>query len=200
MKTTTPSGGLRIITALIDFMFYGILIFIFNLIVISIYGFEIMLMTFVAYFETDIPNNLFIDYLVLSSIINLFLGIIYYAVIPYYSKGQTIAKYLLKLTVVNVKGENPSLLKHALRSVILWNNYLTLPVLPFALWRFEVYRNLSSSFLSISAIFIAVSVIMMFNVKDPRGLHDLLLKTHVVLINPTEPKKDWLAEKDTEIV
>lgn len=200
MKTSTPSGGLRIITAIIDFTFYGILIFIFNLIVISIYGFEIMLMTFVSYFETDIPSGLLIDYLVLSSIINLFLGIIYYAVIPFYSGGQTIAKYLFKLTVVNVKNENPSLVKHALRSIILWNNYLTLPILPFALWRFEVYLSLSSSFLSISAIFIVVSIVMMFNSKDPRGVHDLLLKTNVVLLNPVEPKKDWLIEKDSETV
>lgn len=116
-----------------------------------------------------------------SSIINIGLLIIYFGVIAYLMKGQTIGKKLFNIKVVpaSKKELNPSLFM--LRAILVTNfipkliNIIALMLCNKNTW-YQI-NNLTSN-LSLVLLFIMVGF-MIFR-DDERGLHDIICQTKVI--------------------
>ncbi len=184
-------GQSRFFAALIDVFIYYLLLMVFNVILLFIYGIEGLLMAVVNYIESGQTSALFIEFFIITSFINALVGVVYYAVIPYYSQGQTIAKYFLKLVTVDTKMQNPSFIKYVLRAIVIWHSYLNVILLPVILFRFSLFTDLTASFLFVNAVLLFVSAFRVFQKEDPRGIHDLLTNTRVVSLVPQPRVDDW---------
>lgn len=148
--------------------------------------------------------------LVILTLLELVLGIIYFVVIPAKKNGQTFGKMMLKVKVINEIGENPGYKAHFIRAIQIWGNYL----LAFAL---ILYFFNATAFMIVTIIvaFLVngitfVSIIMLVARTDERGLHDLLADTTVVrvdenlnqdFINKTTQMNEWanIVDGDDEI-
>ena len=88
---------------------------------------------------------------------------------------------IVKIKVVNDKGERPSIWNMVIRGLLIYGIVTTL------------YRTISINFLdmekfnysvsvisAIESMIIIVSILMMLYKKDGRGLHDIIAKTNVI--------------------
>ncbi len=114
-------------------------------------------------------------------VINIGMMILYFGVMQYLLKGQTLGKKIMKLKIVSATGDdiNPNLFM--LRSVLITSfipNLINILLLLFCnkeTW-FEFYSIISmihSTFMFIMVAFIVLR-------KDGRGLHDLIANTKVI--------------------
>ena len=191
MNYYLPSSQKRFFAALIDLFLYFLILFLFNLVLVFIYGAESLIITVLSYIETGSPSVLFIEYFVITTIVNTFLGIIYYGVIPYYSNGQTVAKYFYKLVAVNKSLLNPSFVQHCLRATFIWYSYLNFILLPLAFFNFSLFTDLTSGFLIVNGALIIVSFFRIFNRSDARTIHDLVTHTRVLTTVQKPQVEDW---------
>ena len=105
----------------------------------------------------------------------------YYIVFAYFNKGQTLGKKLLKIKVVNDKGERPSIWNMVIRGLLIYGIVTTLySTISINFLDMEKFNYSVSVISAIESMIIIVSILMMLYKKDGRGLHDIIAKTNVI--------------------
>lgn len=130
-----------------------------------------------------------------NTIITLICTLLYFGVLQYFLKGQTIGKKILKLQVVSATDKKLNIFNFILRSLIV-NDILLNTVGTFFLVYAskQVYTEATSIISTIISITEAVIIFTVLTRQDTRGLHDLLFGTKVISTVPT------LKEKGVKIV
>lgn len=148
-KATVTTWG-RIGTYILDLIFLGLAETPF-IIFLMLRGYSVM----------EISKN------VGMNLISMTLGIIYYFVIPIYTKGQTLGKKVNKSRVIHVNGEYATNLQLILRFSIYF-------ILNLASTIHSTFGGLLTNIFWIS------SLIFMLSCMEKQALHDKIVKTIVV--------------------
>lgn len=143
--------------------------------------------------EVNDEKLLSLNYKVLKSttklsIITLTVTIVYFGIIAYLLKGQTLGKKLFKIKVTDLEGNLPNPGLFMLRSIILTNfipQVVSLFILILASEKTYIDTNVYISYITMLLYFLIVGFIIFRT--DERGLHDIICKTKVIEIN-TEKK------------
>ncbi len=118
-----------------------------------------------------------------TTLITIFIYIMYYIVFQFYNKGQTIGKKLLKIKVVSNNGDL-TMNQLILRELLIYN--ILIAMIEVTLMSFNVgsftYFYVVGTLEFIQIIFVLISVFMIMFSKNTRGLHDCIVKTDVVKI------------------
>lgn len=117
-------------------------------------------------------------------LLELVLTLMYFGVIQYILKGQTLGKKVFRLYVVDEEGNLPSIYSFLLRSL------LTSTILVSILTSILAYNLSESSFIGVykylsgfSSFYVVLVFAFVLFRNDQKGLHDLILHTHIKLLN-----------------
>lgn len=129
-----------------------------------------------------------------NSIITLVCTLIYFGIIQYFLKGQTIGKKLLKLKIVSASDKKINIINYLLRSLIVNDVLLNIiGILFLALTSKSVYTQADNIVSIAISVIEAIIIFLVLTREDQRGLHDLLFNTKVVSTEDqqkeTQPKK-----------
>lgn len=117
----------------------------------------------------------------LTVVVSLGLNFIYFVVFAYFNKGQTIAKKLMHIKVVDNKTDgNPKLWQMLVRNIFIYSllsNAVMLILLFTNKSSFIYYYTVVGSF---DLMFVLITVMFVLYRKDKRGLHDMMSCTKVV--------------------
>lgn len=121
------------------------------------------------------------SYGVVSRSISVVASIIYFVIIQYFLKGQTIGKKILKLRVVSNKDKELNIGHYFVRSLIL-NNIIFSIILIVGVYLFgkNGYYNLSMVVSYLQLLVMSVIILMVVLRRDNRGLHDFVAGTKVI--------------------
>ncbi len=117
----------------------------------------------------------------ISTLIIIFLNILYFVVYQIKNNGQTLGKQILKIRVVDSSNRELSMNQMIFRSLII--NSILLDMISFGIL---IFANQDSYFYGVSFLafiqfcILSVSTFMIMFGKDSRGLHDLVAHTDVV--------------------
>jgi len=196
--------GERTVAAILDYIFFSIVMALSSLVTLPFFGFEAIMNDPAGgffNFEATIP------YTVANIVIGLVLGFIYYVYVPYAKDGKTFGKMILRVKAIDDLGRNPSLKMHAIRAIMLWEYYISVPLLLVLLagfFPFMVVLSLSQTLLIIITI---IALIMYLAREDSRGLHDLIAGTYIVderydadaeVIEAAAKAEDWATIEDSD--
>lgn len=130
-------------------------------------------------------------------VIDLVMVLLYFAVLQYFCKGQTIGKKLFQIRVVSNDKTPLTIVNYLLRSIVL-NNVLISIILQCVIHfmnsenYFNVYQNVNL----VGNIITYIIIFMIIVRNDGRGLHDYIANTKVVLDNtPVIERKRAKEEK-----
>lgn len=116
-----------------------------------------------------------------NSVITLVCTLLYFGVIQYFLKGQTIGKKILKLKVVSASDKELNILNYILRSLIVNDVLLNIVgILFLVLTSKSVYLQANNIVGILISIIEAVIIFLVMTREDQRGLHDLLFNTKVI--------------------
>ena len=140
------------------------------------------------------------EYKVINSSISVVSLIVYFVIIQYFLKGQTIGKKILKLRVVSNKDKELNIGHYFVRSLIL-NNIIFSIILIVGVYLFgkNGYYNLSMVVSYLQLLVMSVIILMVVLRRDNRGLHDFLAGTKVIsteVINNEEEVKEISSKKE----
>ena len=140
------------------------------------------------------------EYKVINSSISVVSLIVYFVIIQYFLKGQTIGKKILKLRVVSNKDKELNIGHYFVRSLIL-NNIIFSIILIVGVYLFGKtgYYNLSMVVSYLQLLVMSVIILMVVLRRDNRGLHDFLAGTKVIsteVINNEEEVKEISSKKE----
>lgn len=132
-----------------------------------------------------------------NSIITVVCTILYFGVLQYLLKGQTIGKKLFKLKVVSASDKKINILNYLLRSLIVNDVLLnTITVIFLIESTQKVYTSANEIIGTIISVIEAIIIFLVLTREDQRGIHDLLFNTKVISIdNPIEEPKQTIKEK-----
>lgn len=121
------------------------------------------------------------EYKVINSSISVVSLIIYFVIIQYFLRGQTIGKKILKLRVVSNKDKELNISHYFVRSLIL-NNIIFSIILIAGVYLFgkNGYYNLSMVVSYLQLLVMSVIILMVVLRRDNRGLHDFVAGTKVI--------------------
>ncbi len=146
----------------------------------------------------------FAAYTIVSALLGVIIGILYYAYVPWIKDGKTLGKSLMGVKVVDSRGRNPSVLKHMARAIMLWGVYIVTPLSFTILIDPYIYTMLTSA---AGMLFYTIAFAGLFMVLfrgDSRGPHDLFAETRIVdenfepsweMVEPELRKEDWAAKE-----
>ena len=125
-----------------------------------------------------------------DSIITIITTLLYFGVIQYILKGQTVGKKLLNLQVVSASKKELNILNYILRSLII-NNVLfnTIGIIFLAYSSKKIYLQADSTLSLLVSIVEAITIFLVMTRVDKRGLHDLLFNTKVILVAKEQETK-----------
>lgn len=139
--------------------------------------------------DTDEYANKIIDlnyrlnrYKVVSSSISTAGFLIYFGILQFFLKGQTIGKKIMKIKVIaNKENKKLNIGNYIIRSLIL-NNIIINLVFIIGAYIFDkstyYYVSLAATYIQI--VIMAAIILMVMLRKDNRGLHDMLAGTKVI--------------------
>lgn len=198
----------RLFAYLIDILLLGIILLILNTILvdnIQINTLEHELDTLNDLFITkqiEIPNYVDqystiiynLDKAKLPSIIiNILYIIIYFVLVPYFWKGQTLGKKLLNTKIINKTKEKLTITSLIIRNTIINGlGYLILNIISLYLLPSNYYFVMISILGIIQFLLVIISSFMILYRRDKRGLQDILSNTKVVYL---ESKTDDTKEE-----
>ena len=117
----------------------------------------------------------------LSIVVSVGLNFIYFVVFAYFNKGQTIAKKLTNIKVVDNKtGKRPKFWQMLVRNMFIYSllsNVIILILLFTSKNNFIYCYMLVGGF---DLMFVMITVMFVLYRKDKRGLHDMMACTKVV--------------------
>jgi len=105
----------RVIAALIDVVLYSVIVAV--LVVLSAFAMADLSGNLDFLFALEPESAIIGAFLI---VLNLVVGILYYGLLPAMANGQTPAKKLLRIRVIDEKNENPPLHIHFLRAIIVY--------------------------------------------------------------------------------
>lgn len=134
------------------------------------------------------------EYKVVNSSISVVSLIIYFVIIQYFLKGQTIGKKILKLRIVSNKDKELNIGNYFVRSLIL-NNIIFSIILIGGVYLLgkTSYYNLSMVISYLQLLVMSIIILMVVLRRDNRGLHDIIAGTKVIsteVINNEEEVKE----------
>ena len=120
-------------------------------------------------------------------VIDIVIVLLYFGVLPYFLKGQTLGKRLFQLRIVGVKDKPLSIVNYLLRCVVLNNVLISIALQCIVYFMsvdtfYSVYQNVNL----VGYIILYISLFMIIVRKDGRGLHDMVANTKVVYIGQTQ--------------
>lgn len=116
-----------------------------------------------------------------DTIITLVCTLLYFGVLQYLLKGQTIGKKILKLKVVSASEKNINIINYLLRSLIVNNVLLNVIGVIFLFFSSKsTYLNVDNILNTIVGLVEAIIIFLVLTREDQRGLHDLLFNTKVI--------------------
>jgi len=116
-----------------------------------------------------------------NSIITLICTLIYFGILQYFLKGQTIGKKIMSIKVRSIIPKELNIITLILRSLIINNILLNAINLIFLSYTSRTIFNEADNIISLLiSIVEAITIFLVITREDHRGLHDLLLKTTVV--------------------
>lgn len=140
-------------------------------------------------------------YKVVSSSISAGSLLLYFALLQWALKGQTIGKKIMKIKVVaNREDKKLNIGNYILRSLILNNIIFTIVlIVGVYLFKEDGYYNLSMIVSYLQLLVMSIIMLMIVLRKDFRGLHDIVAGTKVidVSLNALVDKKEDGEEKVT---
>ena len=130
-----------------------------------------------------------------DTIITLVCTLLYFGIIQYFLKGQTIGKKILKLKVVSASSKKINILNFILRSLIVNNVLLNIVgVIFLATSSKKVYLQADNILGTIVSVIEAIIIFLVLTRDDMRGLHDLLFNTKVISLE--QPKTNEIPTKE----
>lgn len=117
----------------------------------------------------------------LTTVISVGLNFIYFVVFAYFNKGQTIAKKLTNIKVVDNKtGERPKFWQMLVRNMFIYSLLSNIIIL---ILLFTSKNNFIYCYMLVGGfdlMFVMITVMFVLYRKDKRGLHDMMACTKVV--------------------
>ncbi len=117
-------------------------------------------------------------------ILELVITVLYFGVLQFVLKGQTLGKKIFKLFVVDESGNVPKLQVLLIRSLFtsticfsIINSILALTL------NFKNYSNVYNYITGVSSFYLVFMYAIVVFREDGKGLHDMLLKTHIKMLN-----------------
>lgn len=125
-------------------------------------------------------------YKVISSSISAGSLLLYFALLQWALKGQTIGKKIMKIKVVaNREDKKLNIGNYILRSLILNNIIFTIVlIVGVYLFKEDGYYNLSMIVSYLQLLVMSIIMLMIVLRKDFRGLHDIVAGTKVIDVSP----------------
>ena len=117
----------------------------------------------------------------ITTIVTLFVEILYFVVFQIYNSGQTIGKKIMKIKVISNNGEltmNQMIVRSLLINSVLLN-MISLVAVSFINDPMQ-YLYVFGSFDSIQYLFVIVTTLMVMFRKDHASLHDMITNTRVI--------------------
>lgn len=151
----------------------------------------------------DNVANLYYDvnkYKVVSSSISLVVTFLYFGVLQWGMKGQTLGKKIMKIRVVsNKEDKDVSIWNYSLRTIILNNTIFSLIlIVGVYIFNAQKYYDIMGIVSYLQLLVTTIILLMVVLRKDFRGLHDFVAGTKVIDLNPVlvqEMNKDEIEEK-----
>lgn len=135
-----------------------------------------------------------------NTIITLVCTLLYFGVLQYFLKGQTIGKKILKIQVVSATDKKLNVFTYILRSLIINDILLNAIGTVFLIVASKkVYTEADSIIGTLISIVEAIIIFMVITREDARGLHDVLFGTKVVsTVKMPETKEEKIIEINEE--
>lgn len=125
-----------------------------------------------------------------NSVLTITSTFIYFGIIQYFLKGQTIGKKILKLKVVSANDKKINILNFILRTLIINNVLLnTIDIILLASISKDIYFQSANITSLLKSIIEAITIFLVMTRQDNRGLHDLLFNTKVIDLETSEIEK-----------
>lgn len=122
-----------------------------------------------------------------NSIITLICTLLYFGILQYFLKGQTIGKKLLKLRVVSASEKKINILNYLLRSLIVNSVLLnTISIIFLIFVSKSTYSSVNNIISGLTGLVESITIFLVLTREDQRGLHDLLFNTKVIATNRTK--------------
>lgn len=126
-----------------------------------------------------------------NTIITLLCTLLYFSIIQYFLKGQTIGKKLFKLKVVPSSEKKISILNYLLRSLIVNDVFLNTVGLMFLVFASKnIYQQADNILQVLVSVVEAIIIFLVLTREDSRGLHDLLCHTKVISTDKSSKVQD----------
>lgn len=125
-----------------------------------------------------------------NAIVTLIITIVYFGLLQYLAKGQTVGKRLLNIKVVSATDKKLNVLTYTLRSLIVNDVLLnTIGVLFLFLASKKVYISANNVIGTLVSICEAIIIFTVITREDARGIHDLLFGTKVISTKTVKEQK-----------
>ena len=116
-----------------------------------------------------------------NSIITLICTLLYFGVLQYFLKGESIGKKIMHLKIVSANGKKINILNYLLRSLIVNNVFLNgINILFLAFTSEQIFSQADQMISLLISIIEAIIIFLIITREDNRGLHDLLCNTKVI--------------------
>lgn len=133
-----------------------------------------------------------------NSIITLVITLLYFGVLQYFLKGQTIGKKIVKLKVVPASDKKINILNYLLRSLLVNDIFLnTISIFFLLLSPKNIYLSATNVIEVLVSISEAIIVFLVLTREDQRGLHDLLFNTKVIDLKESKESNDELSNNES---
>lgn len=128
---------------------------------------------------------------ILNDIISIILLVSYFGLLQYFLNGQTIGKKIASLRVISNSKDKVSIFKFIIRTTILFNILFNIVnILSLFILNYEKYYSFSNIIYNAISIVELINLCMVMYRKDGRGLHDMLSKTRVIIIERNSKKEN----------
>lgn len=185
----------RFLSYVIDLLLIGIILFVFNFFFenpkISEYNLTLS-QTFEKFINHNIDADLYletyaktihnIDKLNISlNVVNLILIVIFFIVIPYFNKNQTIGQKIMKVKITKENNKKVTIIDLFLRAIVLTGIINLLVMLStIFLQSSNLYLIISIFFGFIQFLLVIISGFMVLYKEDQLGFQDLISKTKII--------------------
>ncbi len=116
------------------------------------------------------------------SIVDIVISILYFVIFQFYNKGQTFGKKLMKVRMVSSDESALTMNQLIVRALVLQSILINIALIGAVLFmkKYYYYTYLSLTLLQSAIILVSVGMVLFRN--DGRGIHDMIAKTKVIMI------------------
>ena len=210
MRGYKKVSGERVVAALVDYIIMQVVGVIVTIVPMLVMGFDNFFDMLFGVGMEPVGDDILSEGFIIFTMVTVYLGFVvstlYFCVVPWLWKGQTIGKKLMKLKAVNEYGENPNFFQHLVRGVQNWSTVYIALIGWVIVINYLLYSILSMGTLVVSILFL-ISFIMMLAREDGRGMHDMISGTYVIKVDENLDKEfaeqtaqmgDWVEVEDSD--